>query len=218
MALGFFNQYRVTGALLILAFIIFAIGASLPLLGDKGNMGFFGLPEREQLLAIAGNATAWRWCNILAGAAGVILLAGLSMLSTRLESVKELTFSRLGLIGLLLTAILWVIFSAYRATVMTRAAQDLAASGAPGAIPAYYEPLARWGGALFYIYAVIGFLALVAYGLSLLLSGLLPAWSGWATVIFSVAMLILLFIQGDTLPAFHYVPGLLIGALLVFHG
>lgn len=133
MALGFFNQYRVTGALLILAFITFAIGASLPLLGAKGNMGFFSLSEREQLLAIAGNAAAWRWCNILIGAAAVVLLAGLSMLTTGLESVKELTFSRLGLIGILLAVIVWLLFSAYRAAVMTRAAQDLAALGAPAA-------------------------------------------------------------------------------------
>ncbi len=217
MALNYFNQYFVTGALLILSFLIFAVGATLPLVGAKGNAGIYTLPEREQLLAIAGNSGAWRWCNILLGAAAVVLLAGLSMLTTQLESVKELTFSRLGLIGMLLAVIIWVIFSAYRFAVMTRAAQDLTASGSPGAIPAYYEPLAQWGSALFYIYAVIGFLALAVYGCALLLSGLLPAWSGWATVIFSVAMLILLFIQGDTLPVFHYVPGLLMGVLLLFH-
>jgi hypothetical protein len=46
----------------------------------------------------------------------------------------------------------------------------------------------------------------------------LPAWAAWATLLFSIAMLILLLFTGDTLPAFHYLPALLIGILLLFHG
>ena len=34
----------------------------------------------------------------------------------------------------------------------------------------------------------------------------MPVWVGWATLLFSIALLILLLIMGDTLPAFHYVP------------
>ena len=52
----------------------------------------------------------------------------------------------------------------------------------------------------------------------MLQAGLLPAWAGWATLLFSIAMLILLLIMGDTLPAFHYVPALLIGILLLVRG
>ncbi len=85
-------------------------------------------------------------------------------------------------------------------------------------MPAYYEPLAQWGFALFYVYAVIGFLASAAYGGSLLQAGLLPAWAGWGTLIFSMATLVLLLVQGDTLPAFHYVPALLIDFLLMLRG
>ena len=77
----------------------------------------------------------------------------------------------------------------------------------------------RWrsgGFALVYVSAVIGFLALAAYAGSLLQVVLLPAWVGWATLVFSIALLIQLLITGDTLPGFHYIPPLLIGILLLF--
>jgi hypothetical protein len=213
-----FNEYRLTGLLLILAFISFAIGGTLPIVGEKGNAGIFTLPVQEHLRAVAGNAAAWRWANIFMGAAAIILLAGLTMLSTLLEASNERILSRLGLMGFLFATVLWVIFSAFRATVTIRAAQEMTATGTTGAVPAYYEPLAQWGGALFYVYAVVGFLALAAYGGSLLQVQLLPGWVGWATLIFSIAILAQLLIMGDTLPAFHYVPPLLIGILLMLHG
>jgi hypothetical protein len=40
----FLNQHRLTGVLFILAFISFAIGGTLPVVGAKGNMRIFTLP------------------------------------------------------------------------------------------------------------------------------------------------------------------------------
>jgi hypothetical protein len=209
------NEPQAAGILLILAFISFAIGATLPLLGEKGNFSIYTLPVREYLLAVANNVVAWRWANFFMGVAGVVLIAGLTMLTTILERTGERTLSRLGSAGLLLAVILWVVFSAFRATVTIGAAQETVTTGT---IPPYYEPLAQWGSALFYVYALAGFLALAAYGGSLLQAGLLPAWVGWGTILFSMATLALLLITGDTLPAFHYLPPLLIGILLLIRG
>jgi hypothetical protein len=209
------NEHRLTAILLILAFISLAIGATLPVVGEKGNSRIFTLPMREQLLAVADNAVVWRWANIFVGAAGIFLLVGLTMLTTILEGAGERVLSRVGLVGMLLAVVLWVVFSAHRAVITVRAAQETIGTGT---VPPYYEPLAQWGFALFYVYAVIGFLALAACGGSLLLVGLLPAWAGLATIIFSIAMLVLLLISGDTLPAFHYFPPLLIGILLLIRG
>jgi hypothetical protein len=213
--LNLLNEYRVTGIVLVMAFVAFAIGATLPLLGEKGNMQIFTLPLREHLLAVAGNAVAWRWANVFMGAAAIVLVAALTILTTISEEADERILSRLGLVGWLLAAILWVIFSAFRAVVAVSAAEEMAATGA---VPAYYEPVAQWSSALFYVYAVVGFLALAAYGGSLLQTDLVPAWAGWATIVFSIGTLALLLITGDTLPAFHYLPPLLIGILLILHG
>jgi hypothetical protein len=209
------NEHRLTGGLLILGFLAFAIGPTLPIVGEKGNLQIFTLPVRAHLLAVAENPVVWRWANIFMGAAAVVLLAGLTLLTTILEGANERALSRLGLVGWLVAAVLWVVFSAFRGVVTVGAAQETVATGT---VPAFYELLARWGFALFDVYAVISFLALAAYGGSSLQVGLLPAWAGWGTVIFSLAMLALLLITGDTLPAFHYIPGLLIGVLLLVRG
>lgn len=214
-ALDFLNEYRVAGLLLVLAFLLFATGAGLATTSPKGNMNIFTLPLREYLSAVAGNAAVWRWVNIFMAAAAVILVAGLTILTTILEGAGERVLSRLGLVGMVLAAILWVIFSAYRATVTITAAQEMTATGV---VPPYYEPLAQWGSGLFHVYAAVGFLALAAFGGSLLQVTLLPAWAtwaGWATIIFSAAMLVLLLIMGDILPILHYLPPLLLGILLL---
>jgi hypothetical protein len=105
-----------------------------------------------------------------------------------------------------------VIFSAWRAVIAVEAGQ---AAADEGSVPAYYRPLTKWAWVLFVTYAVTGFLALAAYGGSWLLAGLAPAWAGWVTIIFSLAVLGLLVVQGDTLPAFHYMPPLLLGIILL---
>ena len=212
------NEERLTDVVLILSFISFAIGGTLTVVGEKGNMRIFTLPISEHLLAVADNPIVWRWGNVFMGAAAVVLLAGLSLLTMILEAANERALSRLGLVGWLLAAVLWVIFSVFRATVTIRAAQEMTATGTTGAAPPYYEPLAQWSFALFYVSAVIGFLALAAYGGALLQVGLLPVWVGWATLVFSIALLIQLLIMGDTLPGFHYLPPLLLGVLLMFRG
>jgi hypothetical protein len=79
------NEHRLTGVLLVLSFISFAIGATIPIVGEKGKAAIVTLPLREHLLVVAGNAIGWKWANIVMGAAAVLLLAGLTMLTTILE-------------------------------------------------------------------------------------------------------------------------------------
>jgi hypothetical protein len=114
---GLINEQRVTGMLLILAFISFALGGTLPVVGEKGNARIFTLPVREHLLAVADNAVVWRWANVFMGAAAVLLLAGLWLLTGLLARAGERVFSRLGVLAMLIATILWVIFSVYRGIV-----------------------------------------------------------------------------------------------------
>lgn len=220
MTSDFFTSYRPAGVLLILAFIVFAIGAGLPFVGSKGDVTIYELTAPGNLQAVAASLTFWRWGNNFMGAAIIVLLAGSSVLTTRLEKAGEVIFSRLGLISLTVAAVLWLIFSVFRGVVTVRVAQEVTAAGATttDAAPAYYAPLVQWMSALFFVYAALGFLALAAYGASLLQAGLLPAWVGWATLIYGIALLIPLFIRGEILPILHYLPGLVIGILLLFHG
>ncbi|MQA82515.1 MAG: hypothetical protein GEV10_29320 [Streptosporangiales bacterium] len=206
------SRYRLAGALLVLAFVSFAVGATLPLMGGKGNANIFTLPVREHLQAVAGNSAVWWWANLLMGAAVVMLVVGMTMVTTMLERVDERVLSRIALTGLLLAALLWLVYSAFRSTVTVSAAQETVLTGA---VPPYYEPLARWASGLFQVYIVLGCLGLAALGGSLVLAELVPVWAGWATLAISAATLAHLLSTGDTLPAFHYIPVLLIGILLL---
>ena len=203
------------GILLILSFALFAMGGLLPVVGDKGNRRIFTLPAKEHLFAVADNPVVWRWANILMGAGAIVLLAGLRLLTTILEAANERTLSRLGLLGWLLATVLWMIFSVFRVVVTISVADAMMTTGTTKTVPDYYETLAQWAFGLFYISAMIGFLALAAYGGALLRIGLFPAWVGWVTLGYSLALLILLLITRDTLPAFHYAPPLLIGILFM---
>src|SRR5581483_3396099 len=98
---GLVNEQRITGILLILAFIAFAIGGTLPVVGEKGNARIFTLPIREHLQAIANNALVWRWANVFMGMAAILLLAGLWMLTVVLARANERVISRLGLATML---------------------------------------------------------------------------------------------------------------------
>lgn len=173
------------------------------------------LTAPDNLSAVDAYLSLWRWGNVFMGAAIVPLLAGLSILTTLLEG-KERVFSRLGLVGFSWPPLCGS-SSQHFVACTVQVAQEMTTAGASGTAPAYYAPLAQWAFSLIFIYDVLGFLALAAHGISLLQCRLVPAWAGWATLIFSIAMLIVLFIRGNNLPIFHYLPSLLIGILLLFH-
>lgn len=163
MVTDIFTGYRLTGGLLILALILFAIGAGLPFMSGNANTAIYELTAPGNLSAVAADPILWRWGNIFMGVAIVVLLAGLTLLTMLLEA-KERVFSRLGLIELLVAAVLWLIFSAFRGVVTVQVAQEMAAAGisTTGAALADYAPLAQWMFTLFFIYAVLGFLALAS--------------------------------------------------------
>ena len=111
---------HLAAVLLVASFLIFAVGAVLPGAGEQGNWEIFTLPLREHLLAVAENPGAWRWANIAMGAAVVVWVAGLTVLMTVLGGAGERVLSRLGLVGSLMAAVIWLIFSSFRAVVTVR--------------------------------------------------------------------------------------------------
>lgn len=209
------SEPRLAGLLLVFSGVLFGVGAALPLVGEKGNQDIYTLPAQEQLGAISLNPDAWLWANVFMGAASIVLALGLVLLAALLENAGGGTLARLGLIAFLIAAVMWVVFSAYRGTVPIRVATEMAGEGTA---PAYYQALAQWTGALFTTYAILGFLSLAAFGGAIVQTGFLSSWAGWVTIIFSLGLLLLLLVMGDTLPAFHYMPPLLIGILLLTRG
>jgi hypothetical protein len=86
---------------------------------------------------------------------------------------------------------------------------------ATGAVPEVYEPLARWNTALYLIYTVMTFAGLVAFGLAMVATSLLPGWLGWVAVGYALAGLALLAVTRDAPPFLHYLMTLAIGVALL---
>ncbi len=76
-------------------------------------------------------------------------------------------------------------------------------------------PLILWTHALFVIYTVLAFSAMVAYGGAVLTTHVLPQWAGWTTIVYSLAGLGLLAFTDDAPPFLHHLMPLLVGILLL---
>jgi hypothetical protein len=133
----------------------------------------------EYLKLIAANRAAWLWTN--GGiVVGVLLTAvGLSGLTALLREAGEGLLGQTGLLLFALGVTFWVIELAFRLSVTVWAAEETANTGSP---PAFFEPLHRWVGTLFFVYMVLAYLATAVYGGALLQTGLLPTWVGWVTL------------------------------------
>ena len=68
------------------------------------------------------------------------------------------------------------------------------------------------------VFVVLAFLGQAAFGAAILRTGLLPAWVGWATIIWNLAWLVILPIarpQNMYYPWLHYVAPVIIGIMLL---
>lgn len=135
----------------------------------------------------------WERGFVIGGVLATLL--GLALLEDMLRTAGEPVLSRLGMVTYLFGAV--VIIVAETAYLGKR----------------------DWIYPQIVVYVVLGFLAQVAFGASLLQTGLVAGWVGWFTIIWNLAFLVLLLIfspRNIYFPVLHHVAPLIIGiALLV---
>lgn len=134
----------------------------------------------------------WERGLVAAGMVGTLL--GFVLLEEFLHAAGDPVWSRLGLAAYALAVALGVTAEAY----------DMATGG-------YLYPL-------IVAFVVLALLGQAAIGFSLLQTGLLAAWVGWATVAWNLGALVLLPLlsPGDIYyPAIHLIAPLLIGVMLL---
>ena len=123
-------------------------------------------------------------------AAVVVVVLGWGLLERLLETVGDSILAPSGLIILILS------------------------TGLVLAAELYNLSKQEWLQALIVVHVVLAFLAQAVFGASLLQTGLLPGWVGWATIIWSLGLLVYLpaFKPRDIYyPWVHYVAPLMIG-------
>ncbi len=209
----FWTEPHFTGLALILGALLFLCGAGLytAIRDTKGNL-IFGLPPREWLRVVFDHPHLWRWATLLFMCGVVVTILGLALLTTLLLDAGDRAFSPLALIAFAFGAVLWVIHLAFRLSIDPWAAQETAKTTV---LPEFYVPLTLWIHALFVIYTILAFSAMVAYGGAVLTTHVLPQWVGWTTIVYSLAGLGLLAFTSDAPPFLHHLMPLLMGILLL---
>ena len=207
----FWTQYRFTGITLIVGFLLFLAGASMPLTDTKGNFIWY-LPPREWLLVIFAHPLLWQWDTLLLFGGSVVTALGLVLLTMLFRDAGDRAFSQLGLVAFVFGAVLWVIILAFRLSIDPWAAQETARTAV---LPDFYVPLTLWTHALFVIYTILAFSALATYGAALLSTRVLPHWVGWLAIVYGPAWLGWFAFTGDVPPFLHYLLPLLMGILLL---
>jgi hypothetical protein len=137
------------------------------------------------------------WERGLVIAAILVATMGFLLLTQRLESAGDRIVAPLAMLFILV------------GTVLVIAAET------------YYLSRRQWISAAVSVFIFLSLLGQAAFGASILRAGLLPAWVGWATIIWGLAWMIILPIaRPDNMyyPWLHYVVPLLIGITLLLKG
>jgi hypothetical protein len=204
---------QVAGVLLILGSVLVLSGAgSYAFVKDKGGPLIFGQPPREWLRLVGEHPSLWRWATLLFITGPIVTVMGFGLFTTQLRGAGDPGFAQLGMLAVALGAALWVVNLAARLTVDPWAARIQAQMGA---IPESYTAISSWTGALYVVYTILTFTALVLYGWAMLTATLLLHWVGWASICYGLAGLIFFAIARDAPPFLHYLMPILLGALLL---
>jgi hypothetical protein len=145
-------------------------------------------------LAEAANYLRWERGLLIAAIVAVVL--GLVLLEGLLRAAGDPVWARLGLAVYLVGAVLGIVAEAYHI-------KDTS----------FYT--------LVIVYVVLAFLGQAAFGVSLLNTGLLSGWIGWATIVWNLGLLAALLVLSPAdiyYPFAHHLMPLLIGIALLSKG
>lgn len=145
-------------------------------------------------LPIGRTPSFFLWERSLVIAALLAALLSFTILKRVLEAAGDGILATMALVLFLVAAVLAVV-----AETISFPSDDIA-----------YSPIVA--------YVVLSFLGQALFGMALLRTGLVPAWVGWVTVIWNLAMLVFLTAskpQDMYYPWLHYIAPLLIGIALL---
>jgi hypothetical protein len=194
------------GLLLVGGAIAGLAGASVPALARVWTA-----PLPDKLRMIAERPRAWWRANVLFLVAIVTTAGGLSVLAALItEAGRAPAAAGMGLV--LVGTALWAVDLAFRLTLTARVANEV---GAGGAMPDWYPPASRWSWSLLIVYMLCASAALIAYGLAVVRSALLPEWSGWVAMAAGALYIVGTVVRRDTIPVLIQLVTLLLGILLL---
>jgi hypothetical protein len=198
----------VAAVLLVVGPIVGAIAASNPVLYPV-----WAAPREKQLTLVGAHRRAWTFTNVgftiatLITAAGLFVLAGTVAADDRYRASLAAVAVVYAIAGALWCAVLAI------RTRTTPALADMVATGTPT------EPAeTMFGaalGALFGAFTLATGGALIALGLTLVVSGVVAAPVAWLATLIAAVVIVGYLSSGDAIPLILYLPTLLVGIALL---
>ena len=144
------------------------------------NAEFWQRPLDEKLDHVALHTREWWWVSLWELAGLFLMTGGLAGLTYLLVAAGEPVLAFVSFGGYLVALIAWVFGGIAQAATVSRAATDRAESGET---PSWIHPFWETGYLAEGAWIIGGNLAYALIGLAILQSELLPAWSGWVSLV-----------------------------------
>ena len=197
------------GVLLVSGLALGLAAALVPSLGPVWN-------ERppNQLLLIADRTVAWRVSSLLFAGGLVLALFGVLVLCSQLLDAGAESAAWVGIGSFAVGTTLWLIHLGYRITVTVSVATEMK-DGA--AMPDWLRPTWDLGNYLLVAYVALASIGLIAIGVGLLQTALLPPWSAWTTIGLAAVFIATLAIFRNTMPVLPHLATGLVGIVALIH-
>ena len=166
----------VIGGVLVAGLVIFLVGAVAWRLD-------YQRPLQEALPVIHRDRGRRAWIHTWMIVAMVITPAGLVGLTLALAEPIAMVLAGMATAVYGAGGICWIVSLAFRLTVVPWAAERATAGQVPEGFAAYD----RWAGALYVVHMLTAYVGSAMLGMAVLASDALPAWLGWAGVLWGLA-------------------------------
>jgi hypothetical protein len=181
MTLDFFTTERMAGLLMLLSIAIMLGAAAL--IAAQGRLGGMSAAFNG-VSAASGDASGLRTIARFAVPYTMAQLAGFTLLTLVLTRAGDPGLAVVGLVLLVFWSVLSAIEGGFQASVTTWAAGVAADTGR---VPEFYEPLRRWiNSELQPLNMAFGLTAMALFSWAALRAGVVPAWSGWVALVWSL--------------------------------
>lgn len=163
------------GAVLVAGLVIFLVGAAAWRLD-------YQRPLQEALPVIHRDRGRRAWIHTWMIVALVVTPAGLVGLTVALVEPIAMVLAGMATAVYGAGGICWIVSLVFRLTVVPWAAERATAGQVPEGFAAYDQ----WAGALYVVHMLTAYLGSAVLGIAVLASSALPAWLGWAGVLWGV--------------------------------
>lgn len=148
--------------------------------------------------------------------ASLLSLVGYNLVAVLLQRAGEQLLSSVALTTMIFTSVLLAVEATTHLAFGTWAADEFIRTGHE---PALYSVFFEWSSVILQrVYVSVGYISLMLFGWSILRTAWLPAWAGWMCALWGAVMLGILLLSHTTLPATLYIPGAVLGMLLLGRG